>query len=115
MGWSSTPTGSARVDDARSKNERMERMAREVRAGLLTQPLPMLPCKYFYDEHGSELFDEITRLPEYYPTRAEEAILASIADEVVDRVRPRELAELGSGVGRKVRILLDAMRRRGLL
>ena len=115
MGWSSTSTRSARVDDARNTNERLERMAREVRTGLLTQPLPTLPCKYFYDERGSELFDEITRLPEYYPTRTEEAILASIADDVVARVRPRELAELGSGVGRKVRILLDAMRRRGLL
>jgi L-histidine N-alpha-methyltransferase len=90
-------------------------MARELRAGLLMEPLPTLPCKYFYDERGAQLFDAITRLPEYYQTRTEEAILASIAGEVVDRVRPRELAELGSGLGRKVRVLLDAMRRRRLL
>jgi L-histidine Nalpha-methyltransferase len=90
-------------------------MAREVRAGLLTQPLPTLPCKYFYDARGSALFDAITRLPEYYPTRTEEAILAAIADDVVGRVRPRELAELGSGVGRKVRLVLDAMRGAGRL
>jgi len=90
-------------------------MAEEVRAGLLQRPLPSLPCKYFYDERGSQLFEDITRLPEYYQTRAEEALLETIADELIERARPRELCEIGSGVGRKVRLLLDAMRRRGLL
>jgi L-histidine N-alpha-methyltransferase len=90
-------------------------MAEEVRAGLLARPLPSLPSKYFYDDRGSALFDEITRLPEYYQTRTEEAILEGIADEVVALTRPCELVELGSGVGKKVRLLLDAMGSRGLL
>ena len=81
----------------------------------LKRPLPTLPSKYFYDDRGSALFEEITRLPEYYPTRTEEAILETIADEVIDEAGPRELCELGSGVGRKVRLLLDAMKTRGLL
>ncbi len=75
----------------------------------------MLPSKYFYDERGSRLFDEITRLDEYYPTRVEEALLERLADEIVTLARPRELVELGSGVGRKIRLLLDAQRRHGQL
>jgi L-histidine N-alpha-methyltransferase len=90
-------------------------MAAEVRAGLLQRPLPTLPCKYFYDERGSALFEEITRLPEYYQTRSEEALLETIADELIARAQPRELCEIGSGIGRKVRVLLDAMQKRGLL
>jgi L-histidine Nalpha-methyltransferase len=87
-------------------------MAREVRAGLL-RPLPELPSKYFYDDRGSRLFEEITRLPEYYPTRTEIGILERVAPAVVALARPRELAELGSGSGRKIRLLLDAARRQG--
>ena len=86
------------------------RMAAEVRAGLSAQPLPWLPCKYFYDDRGSALFEQITRLPEYYPTRTEEGILERVAGDVVAATRPVELCELGSGVGRKVRLLLDAGR-----
>jgi L-histidine N-alpha-methyltransferase len=89
-------------------------MAAEVRQSL-TAPLPSLPCKYFYDDRGSALFEQITELPEYYQTRTEERILEGIADEVVAAVRPSELVELGSGVGRKVRLLLDAMARTGEL
>jgi L-histidine N-alpha-methyltransferase len=84
-------------------------MAAEVREGMLGSRLPSIPSKFFYDDRGSALFEEITRLPEYYQTRTEEAILESIAGEVVARVRPSELVELGSGASRKVRILLDAM------
>jgi L-histidine N-alpha-methyltransferase len=90
----------------------LETMAAEVRAGLSRRPLPELPCKYFYDERGSALFEAITELPEYYPTRTETALLAAHAGAVVERVRPRELAELGSGAGRKIRFFLDAMRER---
>jgi L-histidine N-alpha-methyltransferase len=90
-------------------------MAAEVRAGLSAQPLPWLPSKYFYDDRGSALFEQITRLPEYYPTRTEEEILEQVAGEVVAATRPVELCELGSGVGRKVRILLDAGRALGTL
>jgi L-histidine N-alpha-methyltransferase len=88
------------------------RMAEEVRTGLLSKP-PFLPSKYFYDDRGSALFEEITRLPEYYQTRTEEAILARVADDVIRRTRPRELVELGSGAGRKIRMLLDALLRSG--
>ncbi len=90
-------------------------MVAEVRAGLMRRPLPELPCKYFYDERGSQLFEEITELAEYYPTRTETAILAAHAAEIVEAVRPLELAELGSGAGRKIRFFLDAMREKGRL
>jgi len=90
-------------------------MTEEVREGLRARPLPTLPCKYFYDDRGSALFDEITRLPEYYQTRTEERLLETIAAQVVGAVRPRELCELGSGAGRKIRLFLDAMRARGRL
>lgn len=106
---------SAHIERVRDDGDFAARMAEEVRSGLLSRPLPSLPSKYFYDDHGSELFEEITRQPEYYQTRTEEAILETIADEVIERAHPRELCELGSGVGRKVRLLLDAMRSRGLL
>ena len=99
----------------RSKAEEERRMADEVRAALESRPVPMLPSKYFYDERGGALFDEITRLPEYYLTRTEEALLPAVAREVVQQVRPRNLVELGSGVGGKVRVLLDAMEAAGTL
>ncbi len=90
-------------------------MAAEVRAGLSAQPLPSLPSKYFYDDRGSALFERITELPEYYQTRTEEVILDRFAGRVVAAARPIELCELGSGVGRKVRLLLDAGRALGTL
>jgi len=89
-----------------------EKMAAEVREGLSRRPLPELPCKYFYDERGSELFEAITELPEYYPTRTESALLEAHAAAIVEATAPRELAELGSGTGRKIRLFLDAMRSR---
>lgn len=98
-----------------SRPDSLAIMAREVGKGLRTRPLPSLPCKYFYDDRGSALFEGITRLPEYYQTRTEEKLLASCADEVVATVHPRELVELGSGIGRKIRLLLDRLDRRGLL
>src|SRR6266496_5434632 len=99
----------------RSEAEERERMADEVRAGLGARPLPSLPSKYFYDERGSALFDAITRLPEYYLTRTEEALLPRVARDAVRRVRPHDLVELGSGVGGKVRTLLRAMAEEGTL
>jgi L-histidine N-alpha-methyltransferase len=80
----------------------------DVRAGLTARP-KTLPPKWFYDERGSELFDEITRLPEYYPTRAERAILAGHAPEIARRTRADTLVELGSGTSEKTRLLLDAL------
>jgi L-histidine Nalpha-methyltransferase len=89
-------------------------MAGEIREALAGDP-PSLPSKYFYDDRGSRLFQEITRLPEYYQTRTEESILERVAEEVVTAVGARELVELGSGSGRKIRLLLDAMARAGRL
>ena len=89
-------------------------MAAEVRASLAGSPRS-LPSKYFYDEAGGRLFQQITRLPEYYQTRTEEALLEAVADEVVELAGARELVELGSGSGRKIRLLLDAMARAGRL
>lgn len=87
-------------------------MATEVRRAL-TAERPWLPCKYFYDDRGSALFERITLLPEYYQSRTEEALLARVADDVIARVSPTELVELGSGAGRKIALLLEAMRRGG--
>lgn len=90
--------------------DRIEQLASDVRQGLGTTP-KWLPPKYFYDARGSELFEEITRLPEYYLTRAEREILEGITDGLAGRLRPGELVELGSGSSRKTRLLLEAMHR----
>jgi len=85
-------------------------MARDVRDGLLSEPKELAP-KYFYDERGSQLFEQITELEEYYPTRAERSILAARSAEIVAAAgAPRSLVELGSGSAAKTRHLLDAMR-----
>jgi L-histidine N-alpha-methyltransferase len=89
-------------------------MADEVRRGLTATP-KTLPSKYFYDARGSELFELITELPEYYQTRTELGILQSIADRIVDEFGFGSLLELGSGSATKTRTLLDAMERQGLL
>jgi dimethylhistidine N-methyltransferase len=87
--------------------------ARDVVAGL-ARPQKTLPCRYFYDARGSELFEEITRLPEYYPTRTEAAILEAHAGEMVDAVpRGGALIEFGSGSSRKTEILLERLPRLG--
>ena len=82
--------------------------------GLTSSPKE-LPPKWFYDDRGSQLFDEITRLPEYYPTRAERAILASRSDEIARATAADTLVELGSGTSEKTRLLLDALRSAGTL
>ena len=71
-----------------------------------------IPPKYFYDERGSQLFDEITRLPEYYPTRAERSLLERCAEAIIDISHPATLVELGAGSSEKTRLLLDEMLRR---
>jgi L-histidine N-alpha-methyltransferase len=83
-------------------------MLADVRAGLLGARKE-IPPTYFYDARGSRLFDEITRLPEYYLTRTEWSLLEARADEIVRVVAPRALAELGAGTAVKSRILLTAM------
>jgi L-histidine N-alpha-methyltransferase len=90
-------------------------MARDVREGLLADSKELAP-KYFYDERGSQLFEQITELEEYYPTRAERSILAARSAEIVGAAgAPRSLVELGSGSAAKTRHLLDAMRAVGCL
>ena len=89
-------------------------LANDVREGL-TRPLKELPPKYFYDERGSVLFDQITSLPEYYPTRCERQILNRHAPSIVERSGAEELVELGSGTASKTRALLYAMAGQGSL
>ncbi len=74
-----------------------------------------IPPKWFYDTRGSQLFDEITRLPEYYPTRRERAILEARAGEIARVAAADTLVELGSGTSEKTRILLDALRDAGTI
>jgi L-histidine N-alpha-methyltransferase len=74
-----------------------------------------LPPKWFYDSVGSDLFDQITRLPEYYPTRAEAEILRARAAEIASAAGADTLVELGSGTSEKTRVLLDALRDGGAL
>jgi L-histidine Nalpha-methyltransferase len=86
----------------------------DVTKGLTSDP-KWLPPKWFYDARGSELFEEITRLPEYYPTRAERSILERVADRTAAATGARVLVELGSGSSEKTRLLLDALRAGGTL
>jgi L-histidine N-alpha-methyltransferase len=81
----------------------------------LRKPLPELSARYFYDDRGSELFEQITQTPEYYPTRTELLILQAYAAELIERTAPKVLAELGSGVGKKIQLLIRAGRERGLV
>jgi L-histidine N-alpha-methyltransferase len=100
-------TSARAVDDA---------FARDVRAGLMRAEQKTLPCRYFYDELGSSLFEAITQLPEYGLTRADERILRVHAAAIVDRL-PRNsiVAELGSGTGAKTRPILERLRQRQIV
>jgi L-histidine Nalpha-methyltransferase len=89
-------------------------LRRDARAGLGATP-KTLPPKWFYDAQGSALFDKITELPEYYPTRAERSILRAAASSVAGLTGARTLVELGSGSSEKTRLLLDALRDRRTL
>lgn len=80
----------------------------DVLRGLTTTP-KTLPPKWFYDAHGSELFERITELPEYYPTRAEREILVDRAGEIAAAAAARTLVELGSGSSEKTRHVIDAL------
>jgi L-histidine N-alpha-methyltransferase len=87
-------------------------MLREVRDGL-SRPQKELSPKFFYDRRGSELFEEITRLPEYYLTRAERALLRARSSDIAGVTGARSLVELGAGSAEKTRLLLDALLARG--
>ena len=86
----------------------------DAQAGLSASP-KTLPPKWLYDENGSELFEKITQLDEYYPTRAERSILATVAGEIAAATGASTLVELGAGAADKTRLLLDALRAAGTL
>jgi L-histidine Nalpha-methyltransferase len=109
----STRTGEIRIESFLSETDERS-LANDVLDGL-TRPFKEIPPKHCYDARGSELFEQICDLPEYYPTRAEREILIARADGIVRRTRAGELVELGSGAADKARILLSAMSRAGTL
>jgi L-histidine N-alpha-methyltransferase len=89
-------------------------LADDVRRGL-TAPGRWLPARWLYDERGCELFEAITELPEYYPTRAERAVLATHAGDIAALAPATTLVELGSGTSEKTQLLIDALRAAGSL
>jgi len=110
-----TPLDAANADDAASLPADRDRarglgpFARELLAGLRAQPRVVSP-KWFYDETGSLLFERITELPEYYPTRTELALLERHAPDMAERIGPgAEIVEFGAGASRKVRLLLTSL------
>jgi len=108
-------TDSAPVIDVELTPDHAARALRaDARDGLLAEP-KWLPPKWFYDSRGSELFEQITMLPEYYPTRAEREILIARAGEIAAQTGAHTLVELGSGSSEKTRLLLDALRSHGTL
>ena len=106
--WRSTRIGTS----AAVSRQPNPRMLAEVAAGL-SAPQKELPPKYFYDHRGSELFEEITQLPEYYPTRTERALLRTWMPRLIPELGTRSLVELGAGSAEKSRIILSAMRAAG--
>lgn len=101
------PDGSVRIDVHLDEGA-LATFADDVRSGLCSDP-KAIPPKYFYDARGSELFEQITALPEYYPTRVEQAILDVAGPDIIGQVRPDELVELGPGSARKTDALLRPM------
>ena len=108
-----TGTRDIRIESFLSESDERS-LANDVLDGL-TRPFKEIPAKHFYDARGSDLFEQICELPEYYPTRAERAILLARADGIIRRTGAGELVELGSGSADKARILLAAMSRAGTL
>ena len=102
-------TEGVRVDVHLHGDDLAAALAADVRGGLTATPKE-LPPKWFYDDRGSQLFDEITRLDEYYPTRAERAILEARAAEIARLTSADTLVELGSGTSEKTRLLLSALK-----
>jgi L-histidine N-alpha-methyltransferase len=92
-------------------HDHRKQMIDDVYAGL-TAGHKSLPSIYFYDDHGSALFEEITLLPEYYLARAETQILEKYADDIIAAIHPDELVEIGAGYARKTQLLLTAIHER---
>ncbi|MET0903631.1 MAG: L-histidine N(alpha)-methyltransferase [Acidimicrobiales bacterium] len=97
-----------------SEADLAEALRRDAKTGLTATP-KHVPPKWFYDERGSQLFDDITRLPEYYPTRKETEILEREAGSIARRTGATSLVELGSGTSTKTRLLLDGLAEAGTL
>jgi len=106
--------GRRRVDVLLEEEDRVALLRAEARRGLTATP-KKLPPKWFYDGRGSELFEEITRQPEYYLTRREREILSARAGEIAALTRAETLVELGAGSAEKTRVLLDALDAAGTL
>jgi len=102
------------IDVHLGPDEIADALRADVYRGLLSSPKD-LPPKWFYDDRGSRLFDEITRLAEYYPTRAERSILQARATEIAALTGADTLVELGSGTSEKTRLLLSALTQHGTL
>ena len=106
-------TGLKPIDDRITIDLRLppggERTLREDVLDGLTRPFKEIPPKHFYDTRGSELFEQICELPEYYPTRTERAILEASSPAIAERTEAAELVELGAGYATKTRILIDAL------
>jgi L-histidine N-alpha-methyltransferase len=107
-------TRTARVDVHLTPEDARAALCADVLLGLTSRP-KQLPPKYFYDARGSALFEEITTLPEYFPTRTEAALLVAHVDEIAALTGAATLVELGSGSSAKTRLLLDALARAGTL
>ena len=103
-----------KVDIYLTHDQAARSLRTDARLGLTGNP-KWLPPKWFYDKRGSDLFEEITRLPEYYPTRAERSILVAHAGDIARRTGAHTLVELGSGSSDKTRLLLDALQDEGTL
>jgi len=103
-----------RIDNYLNDHDFFSNMAEDVRQGLTSTPKRLQP-KYLYDERGSDLFEQITDLPEYYPMREEGNLLNLISPGLVASMSPSEIVELGSGSSTKTRALLDAGRANGCL
>jgi L-histidine N-alpha-methyltransferase len=102
------------IENRLPANYRAASLRADALAGLTATP-KTLPPKWFYDAQGSELFEKITELPEYYPTRAERSILLAVAPEIAALTGATALVELGSGSSEKTRLLLSALRHAGTL
>lgn len=112
--WFTTGSDRFTLDDRLPDDYLADSLRADALKGLTARP-KTLPPKWFYDARGSALFEEITRLPEYYPTRAEEAILRERGREIAEVTGAHTLTELGSGASVKTRLLLDALTRHGTL
>jgi L-histidine Nalpha-methyltransferase len=91
----------------------IDNIRQEIIQGLLSKQ-KYISSKFFYDKKGSELFEDITRLPEYYPTRTEKTILKEIAPELMNQISNKDIVELGSGDCSKISILLNSIQRHNL-